>query len=163
MIAFIVAVIIILLLYLLFGKSDTKRTILHEVGLDLSPEHYESQKEKEFAKYCVKALYNAIDLKNCVGNNEIQFLNRLSDILSEGAYGDEENNLAYLRVKSHYLKHADRVVCRRIEKIRNGDTSPLLPNCDFSQKSDVKKYIKILWGKYQYPWPKDWLQGDSDL
>ncbi len=27
----------------------------------------------------------------------------------------------------------------------------------------TKIYIKRLWEKYQYPWPKDWLKNDSNL
>lgn len=163
MFEFIIVIIIIVICYLLFGKADTKNTLLNQVGLNLSDENYKRQKESEFKNCCLKGMYNAIEKMSCSEDNELHFLQELSSVLGIGVYGEEENNLAYLRVKHHYLEHAERVVNRRIEKIRNEDTSPLLPNCDFSQKSDVKKYIKILWRKYQHPWPKDWLQGDSDL
>lgn len=163
MFAFIVVCVIIAICFLLFGKADTKRSILQEVGLDFSKEGYENKKEDEFEKNCIKGMYNAIDIKNCKGNNEMHFLIQLRDVLNVGAYGEEENNLAYLRVKSHYLEHAERVVCRRIEKLRDGETTPLMLNCNFSLKSDTKKYVKKLWEKYQYPWPKNWLQKDSDL
>jgi len=163
MFAFIVVCVIIAICFLLFGKADTKRSILQEVGLDLSKERYENKKEHEFEKNCIKGMCNAIDMKNCKGADEMQFLIQLRDVLDVGAYGEEENNLAYLRVKSHYLIHAERVVCRRIEKLRNGETTLLMLNCNFLEKSDSTKYVKMLWEKYQYPWPKNWLQKDSNI
>lgn len=152
---FFIVLFVIIVCVLIFGKADSKKEILNQVGLDLSPGLYETQKQMEYKKYCIKAMSNAIDKFGCTGINEKDFLHKLSRILIEGAYGEEENNLAYLEVRNHYITHACTVVDRRIETLKSDNHVSLMNNCDFTQKSHLKKYVKILWEKYQCPWPSD--------
>jgi len=161
MVEFLIMIFVLVICGLLFGKADTKKELLNNVGLDMSPDRYQDAKESEFKKYCIKAMNNSIDKFGCNGKDEKEFLYNLFSILDKGAFGDEENNLAYLEVKNHYIKHACTVVERRLEKLRLNNSSPLMNKCDFMQKSDAKKYIKHLWEKYQCPWPKNWLQRDG--
>ena len=162
MLEFILIIAILAISGLLFGKADTKREILNQVGLDYSPSKYESVKEKEFKKYCIKAMYNAIEKYDCRGTDEISFLRDLAGTLKTGVY-EEGNNLAYLMVKKHYIRHAYNVVEKRIREILSEDATPLIRECVFSNKSDLKRYIEILWNKYQYPWPEDWQQQDGGI
>lgn len=158
---FFIVLFVIVLCILFFGKADSKKEILNQVGLDLSPGLYETQKQNEYKKYCIKAMSNAIDKFGCIGRNEMEFLENLSSILYKGAYGEEDNNLRYLEVKNHYITHACTVVDRRIDALKSNNTFSLMNNCDFTQKSDLKKYVKNLWEKYQCPWPSDWQKKDG--
>lgn len=140
-------------------------------GLDLSEDRYKTIKEKEYAKYCKKAMRVAIDQYNVKGDDERDFLKNLEDIINRSCNDFEieydsqglpfERQRIYLEVKYHYKEFADTVVSRRIIALRNPDAKILLRGCDFTNKSHLKKYIDVLWDKYQYPWPKDWLQKDG--
>lgn len=152
---------IVVICALLFGKIDTKKTLLNEVGLDFSKKTYENAKEKEFEKYCKKALYNAITDYNVTGINENKFLENLSYLFSDAMYGDSNYNFPYLGVSKHYISHLLTIIYRRQNELKDKETSPLLQSCDFTQKSDTKRYVLILWEKYQYPWPQDWLKKDG--
>lgn len=165
---FIIMVVIVAICCLLFGKADTKKDILNQIGLDLSESAYESKKESEFAKYSKQAIKKAISLDDYNAKDETQFLEYLSDKLYTGMHGkyvdygngEEEYIPAWLHMKSHYIEHANTVVGRRIDDIKKGNTS-LLSKCDFTNKSSAKRYAEVLWNKYQYPWPKDWMKRDS--
>lgn len=143
---------------LIFGKADTKREVLQVVGLDLSEQNYKTKKEIEYEKYCIKALYNAVDRYNCIGKNEKEFL----DVLYNSLFKADINH-EYLMVSNHYVKQAYVVVFRRIKALESDSKEELVKNCNFTLKKDIKRYINKLWEKYQYPWPSDWLQIDSSL
>ncbi len=170
MVEFIIMIAIIVICIMLFGKADSKRTVLNTVGLDLSEKNYTDSKEKEFEKYCKKSMKTAVTDHNATGNNEKEFLERLEYILyyasHDGSYYDEdglrhEGPSFRLYVYTHYTKFAEKVVSRRIHDLKNGDKTVLLSNCDFKSKQDLKKYIDKLWEKYQYPWPDNWLIKDG--
>ena len=168
MVEFLFVIILIVVCVLLFGKADSKKYVLNQVGLDLSKKSYENKKENEFAKYCVKAMLEAVSGHNVVGKNEMDFLYNLDNILDFACrglkyYHDYDAPKPNLYVKSHYIKFASTVVNRRIEALKKGDTSILIPNCNYAKKQDLKKYINKLWDKYQYPWSEDWLKEDSFL
>lgn len=137
---------------LLFGKADSKREVLNIVGLDLSADSYNSQKESEFSKYCIRAMVNASDWYVGECDYEEQFLSKLADALDRGCYGDESNNLGYLHVEEHFIKHASNVVYRRSQDLKN-TSSPVV---NFVNKGERTRYIKWMWNKYQYPWPDTW-------
>lgn len=59
---FIIMIAIIVICGLLFGKADTKRELLNQVGLVLSDRNYENKKEEEFRKYSIKAMKAVVDL-----------------------------------------------------------------------------------------------------
>ena len=165
---FILIILVLAVCGLIFGKADTKRDILNQVGLDLSYSNYESKKEREFEKYTKKAMKNAIDVENYSAKDESKFLSFLIDRLDLYVYGRYEDNgmgideykSLYLGVSTHYVKHALRVACRRQEDMKKGNTKPLVI-CDFNNKRAAKKYIEVWWNKYQYPWPEDWKQRDG--
>lgn len=170
MAGFILMLAIIVVCALFFGKADTKKELLNQVGLDLSQDRYETKKENEFRKYSLQAMKEAIDLGFRWVTNEDDFLNYLSGNLEHALYGRYEKNSwgeedyqppIYLGVKTHYVKHAYRVINRRKDDIKKGNDSPLARNIDFSDKKSAKQYCEILWEKYQYPWPEDWLQNDG--
>ncbi len=152
---------------LLFGKADTKKELLNQVGLDLSQNRYETKKENEFRKYSIQAMKKVIELDTYRAKTEKDFLDFLSDKLNMAAYGKyEENswggedyNTLYLGVKKHYVEHASTVIYRRINDIKKKSATPV--NIDFSDKSRAKKYCESLWEKYQYPWPYDWMKNDG--
>ena len=167
---FIIILAVVVVCALLFGKADTKKELLNQVGLDLSQDRYETKKENEFRKYSLQAMKEAIDLGYRWVTNEVDFLNYLSGKLEHALYGRFEKNSwgeedyippIYLGVKTHYVKHAYRVINRRKDDIKKGNDSPLARNIDFSDKKSAKRYCKILWEKYQYPWPEDWMQNDG--
>lgn len=88
-------------------------------------------------------------------NGEKQFLGLLIYILDEAWHS---NDLNYLHVSSHYIKHAWIVANHRYDEVdKNNEVVPLL-NINFNEKNARKKYIQLLWEKYQYPWPSDWLK-----
>ena len=62
----------------------------------------------------------------------------------------------------HYVEHANRVVGRRQEDIKNGNVK-LLMQCDFENKSKAKKYAELVWKKYQgiIITPGDFFIGDE--
>lgn len=66
---------------LLFGKADTKRSILKEVGLDLSESKYIKQKQREYKKECIKALENAIKYYDYQAHNEKELLTYIASAL----------------------------------------------------------------------------------
>lgn len=159
MIGFILLFIIVVILALIFGSANTKRDILNEIGLDLSSSKYESLKEKEFRRNCLKAINNAISMYNITGNNELAFLNNLLNVLDEASLSYRISNGYNLFVKTEFIEFSSRVVYRRIHTINdNKENSKNLEEFDFTDKQDVKRYINRLWDKYQYPWPQDWIK-----
>ena len=112
-----------------------------------------------------------VDLDYYKAQDEREFLDFMSDKLNLAAHGRYEDNYfggseyksLYLGVKNNYVKHAERVVYRRQKDIKAGNNSPLSKTVEFSDKKSVKRYCEILWEKYQYPWPEDWLQKDGML
>ena len=168
MVEFLLIIFVIVVCVLLFGKADSKKYVLNQVGLDLSEKNYENKKENEFAKYCVKAMKEAVSGYNVVGKNETDFLYNLDNILDFACRGfkyehDYDTPSPNLYVRSHYIKFASTVVGRRIDALKKEDSSVLILNCNYVSKQDLKKYIDKLWDKYQYPWPEDWLKEDSFL
>ena len=169
MAGFLIAIAVLIICCLLFGKADTKKDILNEVGLDLSQSNYEDKKVREFQKYALKAMNAIIDLDSYYANSESDFLNYLEDKLQvsiwggfeEDSFGDLRPKSLYLGVKKHYVMHAYRVIIRRKDDIKNGNTEPLSKTVNFADKKSAKKYCEKLWEKYQYPWPEDWMQRDS--
>lgn len=112
-----------------------------------------------------------VDLDYYKAQDEREFLDFMSDKLNLAAHGRYEDNYfggseyksLYLGVKTNYVKHAERVVYRRQKDIKAGNNSPLSKTVEFSDKKSAKRYCEILWEKYQYPWPEDWLQKDGML
>ena len=139
---------------LIFGKADTKKEILNQVGLDLSNSTYENKKETEFVKYCKKAI--KIASEECVANNEEEFLRYTYHFLVQKRC----DNL-YIGIKSHYVDFAIQVLSRRVAAITHKSEDKILGQFNFSNKYSINRYIDILWEKYQYPWPKNWLQRDG--
>ena len=175
---FLIMIAIIVVCVMIFGKADSKRALLNEVGLDLSQNNYESSKEKEFEKYCLKSMKVAINKYEIRGKNEKDFLNNLYDVLFTAVHGPiyeyhssdddydympsyQEPKRYYLEVKSHYTDFAKTVVYKRREAIKNADAPVLMANCNFSDKKDLQTYVKRLWDKYQYPWPENWMKYDG--
>ena len=171
MVGFIIMIAIVVICGLLFGKADTKKELLNQVGLDLSERSYEKKKEDEFRKYSIKAMKAVVDLDYYKAQDEREFLDFMSDKLNLAAHGRYEDNYfggseyksLYLGVKNNYVKHAERVVYRRQKDIKAGNNSPLSKTVEFSDKKSAKRYCEILWKKYQYPWPENWLQKDGML
>lgn len=156
MIEFIFLLIIVVIGILIFGNANTKKNILNEVGLDLNSSTYESLKEKEFKKNCLKAINNAIKTYNITGNNELLFLQNLIHIL-DNAYLNYYNSNEYnLFVKIEFIEFSSQIIYRRIHAIKDNPIGSNVYN--FSDKQDIKKYINFLWNKYQYPWPNDWIK-----
>lgn len=172
MVEFIIMIAILVVCGLLFGKADTKKELLNQVGLDLSERSYESKKENEFEKYCKKAMKVAIDEYNAKGKDEKEFLENIKHMLwialnpSRG-YGENDfsNTTPHynLQVKKHYIQFARRVIQRRIDDLKSEDCPVLLNHTNYSDKQSLKKYIVKLWDMYQYPWPEDWMQKDGFL
>ena len=171
MVEFIIMIAIVVIFGLLFGKADTKKELLNQVGLDFSERSYENKKKDEFRKYSIKAMKAVVDLDYYKAQDEREFLDFMSDKLNLAAHGRYEDNYfggseyksLYLGVKTNYVKHAERVVYRRQKDIKAGNNSPLSKTVEFSDKKSAKRYCEILWEKYQYPWPEDWLQKDGML
>ncbi len=170
-IAFLFIVVVIVICIALFGSADSKKLLLNEVGLDLSKNSYETQKENEFIKNCKKAMKVAINDYKASGSDELDFLRRLYDILwkaedhrrSFSEDWDSSPTYYNLLVKSHYIKFSHEVVNRRIKDLKDGKAETLLNGVDYSNKDHLLKYIDKLWNKYQYPWPEDWKKEDSFL
>ena len=164
----IIAIIVIAICVILFGKADSKRTVLNQVGLDLSEKSYNTQKENEFEKNCKKAMKEAVSGQCVRGKDEWNFLINLDDVLDFAFRGikyehDYDAPAPNLFVKEHYIKFASTVVGRRIDAIKKVGYPELLANCNYSSKQDLKKYIDKLWARYQYPWPEDWKKEDGIL
>ena len=156
----IIIFVIVVIIAFIFAKPDNKKSMLNTVGLDLSDSAYHTLKEKEFARKCLIALTNATMKISQDVNGEKQFLWILIHILSKGMYNDDLN---YLHVSSHYITHAWCVANDRYNEIeKNNEVAPLL-NIDFSDETARKRYVKLLWEKYQYPWPSDWLKKENAL
>ena len=152
MAGFIIVIIIIGICVLLFAKTDTKRSLLNDVGLDLSSNSYKNGKENEFEKYCKKAMKVAIEDYDVNGKDENDFLQTLEDVLFTSTMGpyrydrdyDPDNFSAptpnyQLRVKDHYAKFASQVVRRRREALKKPGHAILMSNCDYKSKQDLKK------------------------
>ena len=171
MVEFFIMIVIIGICYLIFGKADSKNDVLQTVGLKLDDQKYESKKSSEFSKYCVMAMKKCVEREEYKARNENDFLESLDDTLSAAIYGrtvyyssyDERTEHIYLGVKKHYAKHAATVIYRRKKDIQKGNSKLLCQNCNFSDKREAKRYCELLWEKYQYPWPNNWLQKDSGL
>ncbi len=153
MIEFIISLIVIVICYLLFGKADTKREILNQVGLDLSEDCYNSKKESEFEKYCKKSI--KIAAKGFEGETEDDFLSFTGNFLSNVYWND-----SYIGIKKHYVSFARIVIDRRKRDIFAGNEDKISRRFNFSDSVSRNNYIRILWEKYQYPWPQDWLKSD---
>lgn len=156
MLGFFILIMIVVLCLFIFGKADTKRELLNEIGFDLSESNYVSKKETEFAKSCKKAI--RIAAEGCNVKLENEFLNYVYSFLNRQVC----KNLN-IDVKKHYVDFALRVVERRMEAISKGERNVIFNDFDFSNKSEINRYIERLWDKYQYPWPKNWLQRDVDF
>ena len=149
---------------LLFGKADTKRSILKEVGLDLSESTYIEQKQREYKKECIKALENAIKYYDYRAHNEKEFLTYIASALYHAQYRDEEGETISLGVKRRYVEFADTVVKRRQDDLYKNKTSAkhITTSNDFANKRISELYIRKMWEIYQYPWPNNWLQEERD-
>ena len=152
MIEFLITIAAIIVCCLLFGKADTKRGILNEVGLDLSEDCYKSKKEAEFARYCKKAI--KIASEDFKGNTEREFLSFVQNVFDEVLY---ENSS--IGVKRHYVNFAETIIYRRRHDMNQNE--PLTCRFNFSDNRSRSRYVNWIWEKYQYPWPKDWLKTDS--
>ena len=171
MAGFILMIAVVVVCVLIFGKADSKREILQQVGLDLSESNYEAKKQQEFEKYCIKALNASLKDENYKCKDESSFLRHTDNYLSTALWGDEYYDDCtdlyeikypiYIDVKKHYIEFARDVVGRRIMDIKDGNVSKISCSGDFSDKSYAKRYIRTLWEKYQYPWPKNWKQQDG--
>lgn len=169
MVGFILIIVVLAICGLLFGKADTKKELLNQVGLDLSSNRYETRKEDEFKKFALRAMREVVNLDYYRATDEKSFLDFMSDKLDlaingrsvENSWGGYEHESLYLGVKKHYVDHAYTVVYRRTKDLKNGNNVLLSKNIDFSNKKSAKHYCEILWDKYQYPWPSDWMQNDG--
>lgn len=85
---FVIMIAILVICGLLFGKADTKKELLNQVGLDLSERNYENKKEEEFRKYSIKAMKAVVDLDYYKAQNEKDFLEFMSDRLNLAVHGD---------------------------------------------------------------------------
>ena len=85
MAGFVITLILLAVCGLLFGKADTKKYLLNQVGLDLSKDRYETRKEDEFKKYALQAMKKVVDL-GLYCTDENSFLHILS------CKGHYENN-----------------------------------------------------------------------
>lgn len=167
MVGFLLILFVLAICGLLFGKADTKKELLNQVGLDLSQDRYETKKENEFRKYSLQAMKTVIELDTYRAKTEMEYLDFLSDKLEMAAYGKyetnswggEDYNTLYLGVKKHYIEHASSVIYRRRNDIIKKGAATA--NIDFSDKNRAKKYCESLWEKYQYPWPNNWMQTDG--
>ena len=92
MVEFIIMIAIVVICGLLFGKADTKKELLNQVGLDLSERSYEKKKEDEFRKYSIKAMKAVVDLDYYKAQDEREFLDFMSDKLNLAAHGRYEDN-----------------------------------------------------------------------
>ena len=171
MAGFILMLALLAICGLLFGKADRKKELLNQVGLDLSQNSYETRKEDEFRKYSIQAMKKVVDTFYNGSADENKFLEVMSDDLRYALHGKTEKNSwdeyeylppIYLGVKKHYVEHAYRVIYRRQEDIKKGKETTFAKNVNFMDKKSVKLYCVKLWDKYQYPWPKNWMQNDND-
>lgn len=149
---------------LLFGKADTKRSILKDVGLDLSESTYIVQKQKEYKKECIKALENAIKYYDYRAHTEQELLIYIASALYHAQYRDDKGDTISLGVKRHYVEFADTVVKRRRYDLYKNKTSAkhITTSNDFANKRISELYIRKMWEIYQYPWPNNWLQEERD-
>lgn len=166
--------ILIVVCVLIFGKADTKKSMLNSVGLDLSKNAYDTNKRIEFERYCKKAMKAAVEKYNVSGKNEKEFVDLLDDTLYRCLYERHYDSIDYdeygypsshqklsIPILNHYIRFAYEVLERRINDIKNNDVQTTSSNYDFSNKKDINKYINWIWDKYQYPWPDNWLIKDS--
>ena len=153
--AFIAIVVIILFI---FAKPDNKKSMLNTIGLDLSESTYNTLKEREFAKKCLAALSNVSISLNGHYDDERFLLGRLIDELSVNIY---DNNLYLTHVATHYVKFAWFVANRRYNELYSRKNCKPLINGNLNSIESRKRYVKILWEQYQYPWPKNWLQKEA--
>lgn len=155
-VSFLVLLVFVGVLALIFGKADTKRELLNQIGLDLSKESYDSLKEREFARSCLKALMNATNEVSLYENTELCLIKQLLYVLNNAVYGEERNNLSYLGVQKHFLSHCHWIVYKRHSDLCYENAKPIMQNVDFKDKEVQKTYVKLLWQKYNLPWPQDW-------
>jgi hypothetical protein len=151
---------------ILFGKADNKRSWLNVVGLDLRKDTYVNIKKDEFRKYTLKAMKAVVDLESYDAKDESSFLGFMSNnlwqaLLRYSSLEQDDSKKLNLGVKENYIKHASRVVSRRLEDLKKGNNKTLSKLVNFSDKKSAKKYCELIWEEYQYPWPEDWLQNDS--
>ena len=154
----VVMVVIITFITFIFAKPDNKKSMLNTIGLDLSGSAYETLKKKEYSKKCLLALMNASMRISQEVHGEKQFLEFLIDILGNAMYS---THLVYLHVPLHYVQHAWSVANNRYDKVVENKEVTSLLDIDFNDEKARKRYIKLLWKKYQYPWPSDWLKAES--
>lgn len=154
MLYFIIITILLIIGGLLFGKADTKKEILNQVGLDLSEPHYMNTKQKEFSKYCKKAMRSASE--NCLAESEYDFLRNMTSYLQPLG-----SHTPYTGVKIYYVDFAVIVMKRRMIAIDKGNLNDIPNIYDFNKITSINRYIEILWEKYQNPWPSNWLQKDG--
>jgi len=166
--------IIIVVCVLIFGKADTKKSMLNSVGLDLSENAYDTNKRIEFERYCKKAMKTAVEKYNVSGKNEKEFADLLEDTLYLSLHERNYDPIDYdddgfpssrqkfsLPILDHYIRFAHEVIERRIYAIKNDDAPSTPSHYDFTNNKDIKKYMDWVWDKYQYPWPSNWLQKDN--
>ena len=166
--------IIIVVCVLIFGKADTKKSMLNSVGLDLSENAYDTNKRIEFEKYCKKAMKTAVEKYDVSGKNEKDFVYLLEDTLYLCLYDRNYDPIDYddngipssrqklsIPILNQYIDFAHEVLERRIHDLKNDDAPTISSHYNFSNKKDINKYIDWLWDKYQYPWPSNWLQKDN--
>ena len=164
MVYFILMLVSLTIGGLLFGKADTKRSILKEVGLDLSESTYIEQKQREYKKECIKALENAIKYYDYRAHNEKELLTYIASALYHAQYRDEEGETISLGVKRRYVEFADTVVKRRQHDLYKNKTSAkhITTSNDFANKHVSELYVRKMWEIYQYPWPNNWLKEERD-
>ena len=61
MIGVIFLLVIVVVAFVFFASVDSKKNVLNQVGLTYTKQRYETAKEVEYEKKCLKAL------KNCIG------------------------------------------------------------------------------------------------
>ena len=92
MAGFVLMLVILAICGLLFGKADTKKELLNQVGLDLSQNRYETKKEDEFRKYALRAMREVVNLDYYRATDEKSFLDFMSDKLDLAVNGRSVEN-----------------------------------------------------------------------
>lgn len=154
----LLTIAIVIIIAFVISKADTKRALLSSIGLDLSDSTYKTIKEREFAKYCQIALLNASKSLHHNYNSERDFLWSLICTLGEARVSSKSN---CLYVPDHYIQFAWLVANRRYEELDKSKYCKPLINESLNIKKYRKKYVMLLWKKYQYPWNSDWLKEDK--
>ena len=150
----LVILVVIVIYVLIFGNPDIKRDILRSVGIHPSESWYKKAKQKEFAKYCKRAMKVAIIKYNAKGSCEGNFLGNLTHILNEalrGKYAECYN----LHTNYYCIVFAEKIVLRRMKEIRENHFYD--DGYNYSSKISLLSYVNNLWEKYHDPLPKDWM------